>query len=456
MTLAGVPRGRQGDALTRMLRDRITDGTLVPGVHLPSSRRLAADLGVSRGVVVAAYEQLTAEGHLDAAPGSGTSVAGRPGAPTSVAPLIEIDPIGGLNPGQPDPALFPRQAWQRAARCAFSTLPDNAFSYGDPRGHLPLRSEMVAYLGRTRSIHTDVSRIVITSGFAQCLNLVVQTLVRSTGRAIIAVEDPGPAGAAAQLAWLGAELVAVPVDAHGLDVAALARTRAQAVLVTPAHHYPTGVTLAPERRRQLVEWAGAHGGLIIEDDYDAEYRYDRSPLTSLHALAPQHVIAAGSVSKSLGPALRLGWAAVPDHLVAGITAAKANADLGTSVITQATLAEFVGAGALDRHLRRTRTIYRRRRDRLIDALEVASDLTISGVAAGLHLLVGLPTSCDAAALAEVACAGGFAAQPLDRYRHRPGTPGVVLGYAGVPEHAIGSAAAPFIEALATQRRTRGR
>ncbi|MEZ5256806.1 MAG: PLP-dependent aminotransferase family protein [Ilumatobacteraceae bacterium] len=299
--------------------------------------------------------------------------------------------------------------------------PDPAFLYGDARGHLPLRGELVSYLGRTRSILTDPDRIVVTNGFAQCLNLLVQTLLRRTGRAVIAVEDPGSAGASAQLSWLGAEVVPVPVDAHGLDVEALARTAAQAVIVTPAHQYPTGVPLAAERRHQLVEWAEATGGLIVEDDYDAEYRYDRAPLTSLHALAPQRVIAAGSVSKSLGPALRIGWAVVPDHLVADVAAAKANADLGNSVISQATLAEFIATGALDRHLRRSRTIYRQRRDRLIAALEAAPGVAVTGIAAGLHLVLELPEPCDAAALADVARRAGFAAQPLDRYRHRPGS-----------------------------------
>jgi GntR family transcriptional regulator/MocR family aminotransferase len=447
LSLDGVPRGRRALSLADALRRRIADGTLRPGTQLPSSRQLAHDHGVSRGLVVSVYEQLVAEGHLTADGGSGTSVADLThdlSAPRRAR--IEVPAVAGMNPGQPDPALFPRREWQRAGQRALADLPDLAFAYGEPRGHLPLRSALRGYLGRTRGVDTDEDRILVTSGFAQCLNIVVQTFTRREGRAVIAVEDPGSAGAAAQLTWLGARVVPVRVDGRGIDVAELRRTDAQAVVVTPAHQYPTGVTLASERRHELVDWARSTGGVIVEDDYDAEYRYDRAPLTSLHALGSQHVIAAGSVSKSLSPSLRLGWMVAPDDLVPDLAAAKANADLGTSVLTQATLATFIDVGALDRHLRRTRTVYRRRRDRLIHGLG-ASELDVSGIAAGLHLVLALPPSSDAGELAEHARRLGFAAQPLDRYRHRPGPPGLVLGYAALPEHAIDSAAAALLDAI---------
>lgn len=460
MSLEGVARGHHALTLADTLRRRIVEGTLAPGVQLPSTRQLAADLGVSRGVVVAAYEQLTAEGHLRSSRGSGTSVAERQTSASSddVTP-IEIEPVAGMNPGQPDPTLFPRHDWQRATQRALRDLPDVAFTYGDPRGHPPLRMALADYLGRTRGIATDADRVIVTNGFAQCLNLVNQTLRRRTGRAVIAVEDPGSAGAAAQLTWLGADLVAVPVDAHGLDADTLARTDAQAVVVTPAHQYPTGVTLSAERRHQLLDWANATGGIIVEDDYDAEYRYDRAPLTSLHALDPRHVIPAGSISKCLSPALRLGWAVVPDHLVADITAAKANTDLGTSVLDQAVLADIITTGTLDRHLRRTRTIYRRRRDRLIETLRDTPNVTVGGIAAGLHLVLALPEDRDVPALAQHARDLGFAAQPLDRYRHRPGPPGLVVGYAALPDHAItraGSALRAAIVADTVTKRSRRR
>lgn len=452
ISLAGVPRGHQSKTLTSALRRRIVDGTLRPGTDLPSTRQLAQDLGVSRGVAVSAYEQLVAEGHLTAGRGSGTSVADRAvGAAASPRPRIDVPAVAGLNPGQPDPALFPRLEWQRATQQALARLPDGAFAYGDARGHLPLRSALRGYLGRTRGIVTDEDRIIVTNGFAQSLNLVVEVLARRDGRAVVAVEDPGSAGASAQLAWLGAEVVPVGVDARGIDIGALSRTRARAVVVTPAHQYPTGVTLAPERRHALLVWARTAGAIVVEDDYDAEYRYDREALTSLHALGPDHVIAAGSVSKSLSPSLRLGWMVVPDDLVADLAAAKANADLGTSVPLQAALATFIDGGALDRHLRRTRIRYRRRRDALVDGLRALRDIEVSGIAAGLHVLLGLPLWADADAISETARALGFSAQPLRRYRHQPGPPGVVLGYASLSPPELGAAAAELVTAIDTHR-----
>ena len=447
VTLAGVRRGQQGTALADTLRRRIIAGTLLPGTDLPSSRQLAGDLGVSRGLVVSVYERLTAEGHLATGPGSGTFVADRAAPSARELDSIEVPAVAGMNPGQPDPALFPRREWNRAASRALAELPDLAFAYGDARGHLPLRTALAGYLRRTRSIHTDADRIVVTTGFAQCLNLLVQTLIRRTGRAVIAVEDPGSAGAAAQLSWLGADVLPVPVDAGGLDVGHLARTAAQAVVVTPAHQYPTGVTLAAERRHRLVEWAKATNGIIVEDDYDAEYRYDRAPLTSLHALDEHRVIAAGSASKSLSPALRLGWIVVPDHLVLDFAAAKANADLGTSIITQAAFTAFIDNGSLDGHLRRTRAIYRRRRDHLIDGLRSESGITVSGIAAGLHVVLTVPATSDTPSLAAVARRLGFAAQPLDRYRHRPGPPGLVLGYAHLTQDSIRAATSALVDEI---------
>ena len=461
LSLHGVPRGSQRATLTALVRTRIVDGSLAPGTDLPSTRQLATDLGVSRGVVVAAYEQLVAEGHLVSDRGSGTSVGQRPGDDGVTRDRIDVPAVAGLNPGQPDPSLFPRRDWLRATHRALTALPDSAFSYGDTRGHLRLRSALRTYLGRTRGIVTDEDRIIVTNGFAQCLNLLVELLTRRDGTATIAVEDPGSSGARVQLQWLGAEVVPVAVDGRGIDVAALANTGARAVIVTPAHQYPTGVTLAPERRHALMAWARATGGIVVEDDYDAEYRYDRQALTSLHALDPQHVIAGGSVSKSLGPALRLGWMVVPDHLVVDLTAAKAHADLGTSIVSQAALAEFLDSGAMDRHLRRTRAGYRRRRDALVEGLRSseptsagtsAGPTDVSGIAAGLHVLLRLPDHADHAATASLvdrARTLGFEAQPLARYQVRPGPSGHVLGYASLQPPAIRTAAATLAAAIHT-------
>jgi GntR family transcriptional regulator / MocR family aminotransferase len=451
LSLAGVQRGHQAKTLAHLLRGRIVDGTLRPNADLPSSRQLAADLGVSRGVTVAAYQQLVAEGHLITEQGSGTSVAARTVDHHDPRPRIDIDAVAGMNPGQPDPALFPRRDWQRATHLALATLPDTAFAYGDVRGHLPLRTALTTYLGRTRGIVTDEDRIIVVNGFAQCLSLIANTLARRDGRATIAVEDPGSAGATAQLRWWGADLIPITVDDRGIDVSKLARTRARAVVVTPAHQYPTGVTLAPERRHALLAWADATGGIVIEDDYDAEYRYDREALTSLHALGPQHVIAAGSVSKSMSPSLRLGWMVVPDHLVVELVAAKANADLGSPILPQATLAEFIDNGALDRHRRRTRAHYRHRRDALIDGLNAAPHVDIAGIAAGLHVLLCLPPDADADKLTNTARSLGFAARSLARYRHHSGPPGVVLGYAHLQPAVIRSATVGLVQALGPSR-----
>lgn len=451
ISVAGVPRGHQSKTLADLLRGRIVDGTLRPNTDLPSSRQLATDLGVSRGVTVSAYEQLVAEGHLITERGSGTSVAARTADHCAARQRIDIEAVAGMNPGQPDPAMFPRREWERATHQVLATVPDAAFAYGDARGYLPLRSALTTYLGRTRGIVTDEDRIIVVNGFAQCLSLIVLTLARRDGQATIAIEDPGSAGATAQLRWWGADLIPITVDDRGIDVQSLARTRARAVVVTPAHQYPSGVTLAPERRHALMAWADATGGIVIEDDYDAEYRYDREALTSLHALGPQHVIAAGSVSKSLSPSLRLGWMVVPDHLVAELVAAKANIDLGSPVLPQATLAKFIDNGALDRHRRRTRTQYRHRRDALIDGLAAAPHIDVAGIAAGLHVLLRLPLDADPDTLTRTARSLGFAARSLAHYRHQPGPPGVVVGYAHLQPAAIGSATAGLVRAIGPSR-----
>ena len=441
LTLADVARGQRGRALADVVRSAVVTGSLEPGAPLPSTRRLAADLGVSRGLVVDAYAQLVAEGHLVAVPGSGTRVGER-AAPAPPSPRIVVEQVAGHNPGQPDPAMFPRREWLRSSARATAALPDAAFAYGDMRGAIELRTALASYLGRVRSIATTVDQVLIVNGFAQTLACVAQLLSRAEGAspAVIACEDPGSKGAVDQLTWWGLDVVRVPVDHEGIDVSALERSKASAVVVTPAHQYPTGVTLSAARRHALVEWAARTGGLIVEDDYDAEYRYDREPLTSLHALAPESVLAAGSVSKSMSPSLRLGWIVAPRGLVAQLAEIKGNMDLGSAALTQAALADFIETGALDRHLRRTRTRYRRRRDALVDALRThAPSVEISGISAGLHVALMLPPSVDEDRVVSIAREAGFAAQPLHRYRHRPGPPGVVLGYASMTPPRIAEA-----------------
>ena len=437
LSLTGIPRGRRTAALTDSLRSAVVAGRLRPSSSLPSSRRLADDLGVSRGVVVEAYAQLVAEGHL-VATNAGTRVS--PRAPVSAAPVSGVDGRLELpNVGQPDPALFPRHEWLRVESEVVRTLPDADFGYGDAQGFAELRTVLAGYLGRVRGVDVDADRLVVVNGFAQALALLMWHLTRAGETPVVAVEDPGSVGVLEELRAWRMRIVPVAVDGRGLDVDALSRSGASAVVVTPAHQYPTGVTLAPERRVALVDWARSRGAYVIEDNYDAEYRYDRAPLTSLHSLAPDHVLAAGSMSKSLSPALRLGWIATPPALAAALTRGKAMMDLGAPTIPQATLARFIATGRLDRHLRRTRAIYRRRRDALLDALErrgVEGVETVEGIAAGLHVAVRLGGGVDEADLAARARACGLEAQALGRYRHQPGPPGLVLGYGSRSVDAI--------------------
>ncbi|CAN5764521.1 PLP-dependent aminotransferase family protein [soil metagenome] len=408
-----------------MLADR-----LEPGTALPSSRRLAEDLGVSRGLVVEAYAQLVAEGHLVATQGSGTSVAPHPSPPPPSGHAVAARRFATDNPGHPDPALFPRREWGRALTAALRELPDHEFSYGDPRGLAELRVALASYLGRVRSIAVTPDQVVVVNGFAQGLVCIARHLAQRSTDAIVAVEDPGSVGTAETLRAWGAHVIGVPVDGAGLDVTALDKSGAGAVVVTPAHQYPTGVTLTAERRHALVDWAQRNDGLILEDDYDAEYRYDRAPLTSLHTLDPQRVVPAGSVSKSLSPALRLGWLVAPTHLADHLTEIKAAIDLGAPTLPQAALARLITSGALDRHIRRTRTHYRRRRDALVNTLrDRATGVRIGGIAAGLHVVVHLDCNADEHDIAEHARGLGLDAQPLGRYRHQPGPAGLVLGYA---------------------------
>jgi GntR family transcriptional regulator / MocR family aminotransferase len=451
--LEGVARGHRGRALADSLRTAVLTGALPPGTPLPSTRTLAEDLGVSRGMVVEAYDQLVAEGHLEAEHGSGTRVARRPSRGGDGPPARRREPgvrqLAGNNPGQPDPALFPRQEWLRATSRATARLPDAAFTYGDMQGLLELRTALVHYLGRVRSIVADPAQVIVVNGFAQTLACLATLLLRRGASPAVAVEDPGSRGLVDQLRWWGVRVVHVPVDERGLDVDVLARRRVQAVVVTPAHQYPTGVTLAPERRQALAEWATQTGAIVLEDDYDAEYRYDREPLTSLHALCPEQVIAAGSVSKSLSPSLRLGWMVAPPSLVVGMAEVKGNIDLGTAVLPQAALADLIESGALDRHLRRSRARYRQRRDALVAELRRhVPDIDIAGIAAGLHVLVRLDPGVDEDAVAARARSLGFVAQPLGRYRHAPGRPGVVLGYAALTPDRIRVAASELAAVVA--------
>jgi GntR family transcriptional regulator / MocR family aminotransferase len=435
--------------LVAELRAGIRDGRLRPGTALPATRLLADDLGVSRGVVVEAYQRLREEGLIGARSGAGTTVLATTGlpnaapsgpygllAPADTGPLslprrwgadAEID----LSPGVPDLSAFPRAAWLRAERAVLAEASAADLGYGDPRGNEPLRAGMAAWLARTRGLRAGPEQIVVVAGVAQALALMSQTLL-ARGHTRIAVEDPGSRGTRDELAHWGLVPVPVTVDADGLDVAELARSDVKAVAITPAHQFPTGVVLSPERRRDLLDWA-SDGGLIIEDDYDAEFRYDRAPVPAMHASAPGQIAYAGSVSKTLAPGMRLGWLVPPPELYDDIVLAKHASDLGAPALPQLVLARLITSGALEQHIRQVRIRQRRRRDALLGALRVAlPEARVQGIPAGLHLLVTFPAlfeRMDDISLAARLRGDGVLVHALSRHRERPGPPGLVLGYA---------------------------
>jgi GntR family transcriptional regulator / MocR family aminotransferase len=433
---AGSFRGQ----LERELRGAVRSGRLPAGTALPSTRALASQLGVSRGVVVEAYDQLVAEGYLLARQGSATRVA-ETAAAAKAAPSAEQAPQRlryDFRPGVPALDTFPRTAWLASLRKTLTQVPHAALGYGDPRGLPALREALAAYLGRVRGVAANPERVLVCSGFAQGLGLVCRTLRRG-GASRFAVEDPSHPGQRAEVAHAGLEPVPVPVDERGLRVDLLVRSRADAVLVTPAHQFPTGAVLAPERRASLVEWAQRHDAVVVEDDYDAEYRYDREPIGALQGLAPERVIYAGSASKTLAPALRLGWLVLPAWLIDAVAEEKALDDLASPVLEQLAFADFLAQGGADRHLRRNRALYRARRDALVAALAAhLPRVTVGGIAAGLHAVAQLPPDTDEAAVVAAARERSVGVYGMTDYR-LPGSLGpaaLVLGYGGLGERAI--------------------
>ena len=371
---------------------------------MPSTRDLARQLGISRRVAVEAYAQLAAEGYLSirqgarprvsqtavggpTAHGRQTGAARREIAPSRVR-AVQRPPRFDFRPSVPDVSAFPRAGWLKSLREAVNTLTDADLQYGDPTGDDILKRQLADYLGRVRGVVADPDRVVITNGFGQAENLLC-TVLKARGATRVGLEDPCNPESREIVARAGLEPVPVPVDELGLRVDALGAL--DAVIVTPAHQHPTGVVLAPERRTQLLQWLRDHDALAIEDDYDAEYRYDRAAIGALQGLEPERVVYAGTTSKTLAPALRLGWLVVPHGLIEPIRHGKYLADLGTARIEQHAFADFIARGELDRHLRRMRAKYRGRRDALVAALEAElPEATVKGIAAGLHVTVELP------------------------------------------------------------------
>ena len=439
--------------LERGLRDAVRDGRLVAGGALPSSRALALQLGVSRGIVVEAYEQLVAEGYLASRPGGATRIARSAAA---AVPVASVEPAGtaidhDFRPGRPDVSEFPRQVWLRSLRRALASAPSDRLGYLGGHGVPELRTALASYLNRVRGTAADPANVVICTGFVQGLALVTRAL-RDGGSRRLAVEDPSDPDFRSIVAANGLDWVGVPVDADGLRVDALDASGADAVLVTAAHQYPTGSVLTAERRAALVAWARRVGGTIVEDDYDAEFRYDREPIGAIQGLAPDRVIYGGSASKVLAPGLRLGWLVVPAGLVPAITAGKHAVDNGSAALDQLTFADVLERGELDHHLRRMRPIYRRRRDRLLAALERhLPELRPVGASAGLHVLALLPEGSDETAIIAAAEARGIAVGGLTPRRVAPGRGGLIFGYGAISEVAIEGAIRTLAQVVAGVR-----
>ncbi|MEU7099736.1 PLP-dependent aminotransferase family protein [Streptomyces longwoodensis] len=503
LDIADAPPGGRTAWLADRLRSAIADGRLPVGTRLPASRVLAEELRVTRGVVTEAYRRLSESGQTAGRGRGGTVVVAAPARPAppptpptapsaSHRPASPSSPAAGqrasrprtprtpttpdafftasphrdglvdalrglpcridLSPGVPDLAAFPRTAWLRAERAVLAAATPADFGYGSPQGAPALRRAVVGWLARNRGIRADPDEVVVVAGVAQALGLLAQ-LLHADGIDRVAVEDPGSLGARQQLEYGGHTTVPVPVDAGGLDVDALRACGARAVLMTPAHQFPTGVVLDGERRRELLRWA-AGGGVVIEDDYDAEHRYDRPPVPALRSLLPDGVCYAGSVSKLLAPALRVGWLLVPPHLRDALVTAKRYADLGNGVLTQLVLARLMDSGELERHLRHVRRRHRKRRDVMLGAVEAhLPGARVHGAAAGLHLMVtfadGPGSRVPDTALAAAALARGVKAHPLSWHRLTPGPPGLVLGYAAGAAHEIEEGIALIGETLDT-------
>lgn len=438
--------GGRRAGLERALRTAIATGRLTPGTALPSTRALSAELGLARGTVSAAYDQLTAEGYLTAVPGSRTRVAetavpARP--PPDAGPAGPGSPTHDLLPGRPDLSTFPAEAWLRSTRRVLAAAPPDVHALGDPRGRPELREALAVYLGRARGVHTDPGRIVVTSGYAQSLGLLTTVLADRT----VAMEEPGHPYHRQIVRNRGLEIIPLPVDDRGARTEPL--NLADAAVLTPAHQYPWGATLHPDRRRAFTAWARRTGATIVEDDYDGEFRFDRRPVGALQGTAPDHVVYAGTASKTLAPALRLGWLALPAHLVEPVTEAKRLADAHTQSLGQLVLADLIKTHAYDRHIRASRLRYRRRRDLLVETLrDRAPHVRVRGVAAGLHALALLPDDGPGEPdIMKRATAHGLALMPLhDHWQNTHRRPqGFIIGYST----PLGPAYRPALNALCT-------
>jgi GntR family transcriptional regulator / MocR family aminotransferase len=465
---AGQPLRTQ---LEGSLREAIRDGRLRAGERLPSSRELAGALGISRGMVQECYGQLLAEGYLTSRTGSATRVADistqqagpQPSAGPAVdsplpAPRLSGEPplIADFEPGVPDLSSFPRTDWAWAVKQACTEAVTADLGYGDPRGSVVLREVLAGYLRRVRAAAASPERMIISTGFAQGLNLVLHALARENGALRVAFEDPGYGSATADetvraALAMGIRVSYTPVDEQGIVVSELAASGANAVVVTPAHQSPTGVVLSPARRHALLDWARRSGGYVIEDDYDSEFRYDKEPVGALQGLAPDQVFLLGTASKALAPAVRLGWVHAPSALAEAVAAEKEMSDRGSCTIDQLALATLLTTGRYDRHLRRMRAVYAARRTALTGAFaRHVRRVQLTGLAAGFHAVAALPPGADERAVIAAALERRVGLHGIAGYRGDPDAaapPALVLGFGNVRERAIEPAIAAVADLL---------
>lgn len=429
------------EQLEQALREGIRGGRLPAGSRLPSSRSLAAQLQVSRGVVSEAYGQLAAEGYLTTRQGAAVRVSAAMRTAEQHTPAQSLAPSYSydLRPSLPDLAGFPRDRWLRSLRAAVRESPISAIGYPDPRGMPQLREALSDYLGRARGAAADPERILICTGFTQGLSLLCRTFA-AQGIGAVALEEPGWHVHRLIVEQCGLRVLPIAVDREGIDVDALARSEASVVIVTPSHQFPTGVTLSPRRRAALIEWAQASDGLIVEDDYDGELRFEGGAIGALQGLAPERVIYAGSASKRLAPGMRLGWLLAPSWTSWHLSVVKAVEDAGSETIGQLALADFIARGEMDRHLRRMRSVYQRRRRALLVALgEILPIARPAGGPCGLFEPVALPGTVDEHSLLAAAAAHGLGLEGLSLHRfhdREPAHPGLVLGYGALSEPAL--------------------
>jgi GntR family transcriptional regulator/MocR family aminotransferase len=452
--------------LETSLREAIRDGRLRAGERLPSSRELARELGVSRGMVQECYGQLLAEGYLTSRTGSATRVADISGQPPAVGHAVITPPgsrqrqssplIADFQPGVPDLSSFPRTDWAWAIKQACTEAASADLGYGDPRGSAVLREVLAGYLRRVRAAAASPAQMIISTGFAQGINLVLRALARQGDVTCVAFEDPGYGSAQEDetiraVLGMGIDVTYVPVDEQGLVVGELNTSGAQAVVVTPAHQSPTGVVLSPARRHALTDWARRGGGYVIEDDYDSEFRYDKEPVGALQGLAPDQVFLLGTASKALAPAVRLGWVHAPSPLAAAVADEKEMSDRGSCTLDQLALATLLTTGRYDRHLRRMRTVYAARRTALTDAFaRHAPRVQLTGLAAGFHAVAPLPPGADETAVIAAARERRVGLHGMSAYRGHPdpaAPPALVMGFGNVGERAIEPAIAAVADLL---------